>query len=176
MAESPIITTPRLRIVPFSEEHLTTRYVNWLNDPEVVRYSEQRHHQHTPESCRQYWKSFIASPHYFWAIIVTNGDLGHIGNMNAYVDLRNSVCDLGILIGQKAAWNRGYGFEAWVAVCGYLLRNVGMRKVAAGCLSVNEGMLSIMKRAGMVEDGRRLRHYLCEGREVDVVHAALFKE
>ena len=37
-------------------------------------------------------------------------------------------------------------------------------------------MLKIMQRAGMKEDGVRRRHYLVEGREVDVVHMAFFKE
>jgi hypothetical protein len=37
-------------------------------------------------------------------------------------------------------------------------------------------MLGIMRKAGMVEDGRRPRQCLFEGREVDLVHAALFAE
>jgi len=62
MAERPVLQTARLRMVPFSEAHLTTRYVGWLNDPEVVRYSEQRHQTHTIESCRSYLLSFSGTP------------------------------------------------------------------------------------------------------------------
>ena len=46
MAESTVIGTTRLQIIPFREEYLTERYVSWLNDPEVVRFSDQRHRQH----------------------------------------------------------------------------------------------------------------------------------
>lgn len=35
------------RVVRFADRHLTERYVGWLNDPAVVRYSEQRHSRHT---------------------------------------------------------------------------------------------------------------------------------
>jgi RimJ/RimL family protein N-acetyltransferase len=175
MAESPLIETPRLRIVPFSEKYLTPRYVDWLNDPMVVRYSEQRHKKHTLESCRQYWQSFIDSPHIFWAMTAIEPPLGHIGNMNAYIDTANSVADVGILIGERTVWGKGYGLEAWVAVCNYLLRDVGMRKVTAGTITANKGMMRIMEKAGMVADGRRIRQCLVDGAEVDVIHAALFK-
>ena len=176
MAEGPILETSRLRIVPFSELYLTPRYVSWLNDPEVVRFSEQRHRVHTLESCRSYWLSFSGTPHYFWAIVVTDGTLGHIGNINAYVDTENQVADVGILIGEKGLWGQGYGLEAWKSVCDYLLGEGGMRKVTAGTLAVNTGMRKIMERAGMVEDGRRHRHYIFEAREVDVIHGAIFRQ
>lgn len=176
MALTPVLETPRLRLIPFSAEHLTPRYVSWLNDPEVVRYSEQRHRVHTLETCRRYFESFADSPHFFWAVLVRDAFLGHIGNMNGHVNVENRFADVGILIGERNAWGNGYGLEAWRAVCGYLLEEAGMRKVTAGAMAVNKAMVRIMWRSGMVEDGRRIQHYLLEGREVDVVHAAMFGE
>lgn len=175
MVESPPICSKRLRISPFREEFLSPRYVGWLNDPDIVRYSEQRHRVHTLESCRAYWASFKDSPNHFWAVEEVGEHLGHIGNMTAYVDEDNLVADVGILIGEKTLHGRGYGLEAWQAVCRFLLENRGMRKLCAGTLSVNEAMLKIMKRAGMIEDGRRIRHYLFQNREVDIVYMALFR-
>jgi RimJ/RimL family protein N-acetyltransferase len=173
MAISPNIETPRLIIEPFSEKYLTPRYVSWLNDPEVVRYSEQRHRQHTLESCKKYYESFAGTPNFFWAISLKDTEF-HIGNLNAYVDIMNKVADIGILLGEKAAWGKGHGLEAWKAVCDYLLGNGGIRKISAGTLALNAGMLNIMIRSGMVEDGRRFRHYLVEGHEIDLLHYALF--
>lgn len=170
------ITTPRMRIIPFAEKHLSRRYVSWLNDPQVVGFSDQRFRTHTLESCRQYWESFVNSPHYFWAIIARDPALGHIGNMNAYVDVNHSLADVGIVIGEKSVWGKGYGLEAWIAVCDYLLRVAGMRKLTAGTLSVNTAMLRIMKRLGMAADGQRTRQCLWNGQEVDVIHGALFRD
>ncbi|HEV2145971.1 MAG TPA: GNAT family N-acetyltransferase [Longimicrobiaceae bacterium] len=171
-----MIETPRLRIEPFTDEHLTERYVGWLNDPEVVRYSDQRQRAHTLESCRAYMESFRGTPHHFWAIVARDPALGHIGNVNAYVAEEHRVADVGILVGERGAWGAGFGTEAWIAVCDHLLRAGGMRKVTAGTLEVNRPMLVVMQRAGMVPDGRRVRQSLFEGREVDVVHAALFAD
>jgi len=176
MAESPVLETPRLRVVSFREEFLTPRYVAWLNDRKVVRYSEQRFRTHTLESCRAYWQSFNNTPNYFWAIVARDPMLRHIGNINAFVTEFHRVADIGIVIGEEKVWGKGYGTEAWRAVCEFLLNEDGIRKVTAGTLAVNEGMLRIMRKIGMAEEGRRVRQCLFEGQEVDVVYAALFKE
>jgi len=155
---------------------LTKRYVSWLNDAEVVRFSEQRHRRHSLDSCRDYWRSFEGTPNLFWAVLAREPQFGHIGNLSVYVDPPNLVADVTILIGEKKVWNRGFGSEAWAAVCDYLLGEGGMRKVTAGTLAENTGMIGVMRRTGMVDDGRRIRQCLLDGCEVDVVHYALFRD
>ena len=49
-----------------------------------------------------------------------------------------------------------------------------MRKVTAGTMAENKSMLAVMRDVGMIEEGRRLRQFLFEGREVDMVYGALF--
>jgi RimJ/RimL family protein N-acetyltransferase len=173
---SETLTTIRLLLEPFSEKYLTREYVDWLNKAEVVRYSEQRRHKHTIASCRKYIESFKDSPNHIWAISVVNSDLGHIGNISAHVDLNNKIADIGILIGKPEVWGNGYGAEAWRSVCDYLFNVLNLRKVTAGALSINKRILRLMRKVGMVEDGRRVRHYICEGKEVDIIHTAIFRE
>jgi RimJ/RimL family protein N-acetyltransferase len=174
---SPVIETKRLLIVPFAEEYLTTRYVSWLNDPEVVHYSEQRFQQHTLESCRAYWHSFKGRPHYFWAIITRTDPPEHIGNMNAYVDPLHFVADMGILIGDRRVWGQGYGSEAWQAGCNYLLSQNDIKKITAGTLSVNKAMLKVMRQAGMRQDNQRpSRQVFFEDQVVELVYMVLERE
>lgn len=175
MKNAQVIKTKRLLIEPFVEKYLTRKYVSWLNNPQVVRYSEQRHKKHTLASCRKYLETFKKSPHCFWAVSVKDSGLGHIGNINAYIDECHKIADVGILIGDIKAWGNGYATEAWMAVCVYLIKKLKMRKITAGTLSVNKPMLRLMKRSGMREDGRRNRQYLWEGKEVDMIHVAMFK-
>lgn len=173
MARLPELETPRLRIVPFNEQLLTERYVGWLNDPDVVRYSEQRHRRHDLAGCAAYFRSFENSPHFFSAILLRNDNL-HIGNISVSVDSANRVADISILVGDRDCWGQGLGAEAWQAVQDELLARQGIRKVTAGTMAINHGMLSVMKKCGMEEDGRRKRHFLCEGQEVDMVMAAVY--
>ena len=176
MATSPDIRTPRLLITAFSERYLSPRYVGWLNNPDVTRFSEQRHRTHTMESCRAYLESFAHTPNYFWALLETGRDFLHIGNVNAYVDSANGTADAGILIGEMSAWGKGYAVEAFEAVIGYLIEERGIRKVTAGTLLANARMVKVMEKAGMIEDGIRKRQYLWNGTEADAIHMAVFRD
>lgn len=171
-----MIDTENLTLLPFGEEHLTDRYVSWLRDPEVTRFSEQRFRQHSLESCRAYWESFRGTDNIFFAIVHRSPALGHIGNINVYIEHRHGLADIGILIGDRRAWGRGLGTEAWLAMMRHLFTNPAIRKVTGGCVAANTSMVKIMKRCGMVEDGRRSRHYVYDGAETDVIYAAAFRD
>lgn len=149
------IITSRLQIVPFGEEYLTPHYVTWLNDPEVVKYSEQRFKKHTLETCREYWQSFQDTSNYFWAIVSPDPELGYIGTMTAYVDGKNKSADIGILIGEKRAWGKGYGLEVWQEVCTWLFDNAGIENVTVGTDAKNIAMRKIIEKSGMKITGER---------------------
>ena len=168
----PTLETAKLRIVAFNEQHLSQTYVEWLNDPEVVRYSEQRHHHHTLEICRAYFATFENTPHLFLAIEGNKGDLGHIGNMTVTIDPFNGLADLAILIGERQAWGKGLGLEAWSAVLSVLLAKPWVRKITAGAVESNRAMVSIMRKSGMIEDGMRRSHLLVNGVPDDVLYYA----
>lgn len=170
------VETPHLRLVPFSEAHLSERYVGWLNDPEVVRYSRQRHQRHTIASCRSYWRSFEGTPNLFWAIEAKDRPQCHIGNITVMIDPADAVADVSILIGERSVWGRGYGAEAFRATCDHLFDVTAVRKITAGTIAPNVRMLSLMRRIGMSDDGRRIRHSTYEGEEVDVFYGALFRD
>lgn len=174
VATSEIIAGDRLDLVPFHDRLLKQRYVGWLNDPETVRYSEQRHQVHTLESCRIYAESFHGTPHYFWGIMAREADFGHVGNITATVSLRNRTADLAILVGEASARGRGLGLEAWRCALAYLLGPGGLRKVTAGAMALNRPMLRVMEASGMVDDGRKARQFLLDGEEVDAVYVARF--
>jgi RimJ/RimL family protein N-acetyltransferase len=170
----PVLRLDRCTVRPFEEGHLTERYVSWLNDPEVVRYSEQRHRRHTLESCRVYFESFRGTADHFLAIEAEIGQLGHIGNISVAVDVPNRVADVSILVGEKRCWGIGLATAAWCGVLAELLQEQKMRKVTAGTLEANEPMLRLIRRCGMQIEGKRSRQFLLDGWEVDLVMAAAF--
>jgi RimJ/RimL family protein N-acetyltransferase len=172
----PTIDLGDVRVTPFERRHLTERYVSWLNDPEVVRYSEQRHRRHSLESCTRYFQDMSASSDHFLAIEAHDRALGHIGNARVSVDSANRVADISILIGEKRAWNLGFGSRVWDAILHELLLNQDIRKVTAGTMSVNTPMLRLMAKSGMRVEATRPRHFLWDGEEVDLIQAALFRE
>lgn len=160
---TPEIETERLRLVPYRAGLVTQAHVDWLNDPEIVKYSEQRHKVHTLQTQHHYLNTIPSGSHIWLIKLDDNGAIYHIGTITAYVDIHNKVANMGILIGQKGLWGRGYGLEAWTAVVEWLFEN-DVRKVEAGCMKSNTGMWSIAGRTKMTCDGIVPGHFLLDGR------------
>jgi ribosomal-protein-alanine N-acetyltransferase len=159
-----------IRIEPFSERHITEKYVSWLNDPVVVRYSEQRHCKHSLQTCHDYFLSQKNSRDFFLAI--EHDDFGHVGNIGVRVDILNNVADLSIMIGDKRVWGGGVGSRAWKATLNILVEVLGFRIVTAGTMEVNEPMLKLMKISGMQIHGVIPKRFIWEGLEVGMVMAS----
>lgn len=137
----------------------------WLNDPRNTEFSEQRHHTHDKVSCAEY----IQKCSKFWGIQeVDSGDW--VGTIAARIDTNNEIADIGILIHHEYA-GKGYGTEAWAAVCNTLLNSPSpIRKVEAGCMATNKAMRRLCEKTGMFFECERKNHFLSnEGHPVGLV-------
>ncbi len=156
---------------PFAAHHLTDRYVSWLNDPEVVRFSELRHSHHTLETCRRHVADLAAAGHHFWAIEHRMAPHTHVGNTIAYMDQPNRTAEVSILIGDRAARGQALGTEAWCAVVDHLAEQTGVRRVEASTMAANKPMLKVFAASGMRIEGRREGRFLLDSEPVDLVFA-----
>lgn len=164
---------PRLLVRAFSADDIQPAYVGWLNDPEVVRFSNQRFRQHTADSCHAYLASFSGTDNLFLAII-ERASSQMIGTLTVYRNRHHQTADIGIMVGTPGSWGQGFGLEAFSLVLQWLLAQPGVRKVTAGTLASNLGMVRIMERAGMHWEATRHAQELVDGQPVDVVYHARF--
>lgn len=167
MTATSTISTNRLSLRPLTKA--TVRQVAWLIDPQVVKYSEQRHQTHSLRSQLRWLELFGGKSHVWGIHLASTGD--HIGNLSAMHDQNNGVTDVGIMIGETRCWGLGMGAEAWKAACFWLLDpNCGnIRKLECGCMRSNEAMLKIIKGSGFTEEGERKSHFLLDGQPVGMM-------
>lgn len=158
----------KILLRPFLQSDITPEYISWLNDPEVVRHSNQRFIRHTEASCRAYWNSFLATPNLFLSVRTMTDDDLPIGTMTAYVSLPHGTVDIGILIGRKSVWGTGVGQDAWDTLVNWFTEHRRIRKVTAGALSSNKAMIRIMERSGMHCEAIRPKQELLDGEPLDV--------
>ena len=135
--------------------------IDWLNDPEVMKYSEQRHKEHTINTQADYIKS-LQPPSQYLEIYRAGTLRAFIGTMSVHVDEPNNIAQVGILIGNKLYWGMGLGFEAWECVCDHLLKNKGIRKIEAGSMETNLAMRAIFTKYRMFQEAYISRHFLLE--------------
>jgi len=151
-----------LELRPFSFDLITPRYVGWLNDPGLMRYSEQRHRVHTPRTCERWFWDLKNRGGIMWGVFL--GD--HIGNISVEVDEANSVADISILMSIS-----GYGTGAF----GLAADSLDYRKLTCGCMDANVAMKRVAEKNGFSEECRRKGQFLLDGAPVDGVYFARFR-
>ena len=165
----------QVRLVPLTEADIDHRLPSWLNDPVVVRYSNQRFRVHTVDTCRQYLRGFEDSPNRYY-LIPQIGNNQPIGTITAYVSMHHGTVDLGILIGERDVWGCGFGQDAWNTLQSAVLTIPSIRKVTGGTLSCNFGMIRIFENAGMHLEAVRQAQELVAGKPEDVIYYARFSD
>jgi RimJ/RimL family protein N-acetyltransferase len=164
------ISGQKVTLRQFTDSNITNEYLGWLNDRELMKFSNQRFRSHSTLSCNEYLKSFDGTDNLFLAIYHGSE---YIGTITAYVTAIHKIADMGLLIGWQSQ-GRGLGLDAWFTLMRYLFENIGVRKVSGGALKSNAAMIKIMVNSGMRPDGVRLEHEMVEGRPDDIVHFAKF--
>lgn len=167
------LTSGRVSVRQFTVEDISNNYLGWLLDPEVVRYSSQRFHAHTTESCQAYLASFAGSANHFLAICERETET-LLGTITVYRNVNHGTADIGILMGDRRVWGCGIGSEAFGLVLSALQASGIIRKITAGTLSINLGMVRILEKAGMQHEATRYAQELIDDIPVNVVYYAKF--
>jgi ribosomal-protein-alanine N-acetyltransferase len=157
----------------FTQEHISDTYLSWLNDPDVVRYSNQRFYCHSHQSSSAYLKTFDFSDAILLAIHLT-GTEKYIGTMSVYFSVVHQTADIGMLIGEKSCWGQGIGQDAWSTMLNLLLYTAKVRKITGGTLRSNSAMARIMTKSGMSSDGVRSCQEIFENKPEDIIYFAKF--
>lgn len=167
-----VLESKRLRLRAFTPEDIQTNYVAWLNDPEIVRFSNQRFLKHTASSCRHYLDSFTNTANRFLAI-EDKFTQELLGTLTMYINSHHQTADVGILIGNKNHWGKGVGYEAFSLAVESLLK-AHIRKITAGTMAPNVGMVKVMKKCGMTLEATRTAQEVLDGQPVDIFYFSTF--
>lgn len=156
-------------LVYLTPEMVRQRYVGWLNSPEVNKYLEVRFGvPHTLESVREFVKSHYDDPlNHLFAIMLHNGDV-HIGNIKVGpINKHHKFAEVGLMIGERSCWGKGYGSEAIKLASDYAFEKLGIHKLISGCYANNAGSMAAFGKAGYEKEGVLKKKFMCGGEYVD---------
>jgi ribosomal-protein-alanine N-acetyltransferase len=151
------------------EDDVGEAYARWMNDPDVVRYTESRFASHGVEELRRYVAAVRRDPDaLFLAMIAPR--VGHIGNIKlGPIDRAHATGDIGLLIGEKEWWGKGCASEAIRLISDHAFVALGLEKLTAGVYAPNVGCIKAFERAGFEREGVQRGRARFEGGRVDVV-------
>lgn len=173
-----MILGERVRLRAVERDDLP-RFVAWLNDPEVRRGLALSLPMSLAEEERWFEETLKQEPAARpLAIDAQEGDAWrHIGSCGFHnLDWRNRKAELGILIGEKSLWGRGYGQAAMRALLRHGFETLNLHRVYLRVYEYNERGLRLYRRLGFVEEGRLRRDHYEEGRYWDTLIMGMLRE
>ena len=119
-----------------AEKDITSAYVAWLNDDEVVQYTEQRFHHTTEGDVKSFIDKMAADPTELMYGIFFD-DL-HIGNIKlGTINSQHQTANLSYLIGARKWWGKGIASRAIAAISEIGFQKIGLMKICAGVYENN---------------------------------------
>lgn len=151
----------------------------WLNDPDVrhwLHLSEDSERLLTLEAHRERFERIRADPaHVSWCIETKDGQpIGEIGLMD--IHRLHSRAELGVTIGEKDFWSRGYGTDAVRRVLRYAFEEMGLRRVGLITDEDNLRAIRCYEKCGFVREGLLRAFRLRHGRPLNMVAMGALRE
>ncbi len=152
-------------------------YYRWMNDQEITQYLESHYYPNSMESLQEYVKTRLGNPNEIFLAIVAKDNDKHIGNIKlGPINWIHRIGDIGIIIGERDFWGKGYATEAIKLMVKYAFGTLNLHKITSGCYLLNEGAIKAFQNAGFDKEGVRKKHGYYKGKYIDSVLFGLIKE
>lgn len=146
----PCLVGRRVRLLPFNESHITERYLSWLVDDEVNRYSRRYGQPAQTANDVRAWMASLPADEIIFAV-ETQG-YGHIGNIKyGPIHWSNLEAEISIMMGATDAWGQGFGAEATYLLSQYLFLERNLNRLFAG--SINPAFIKMVENLGWKREG-----------------------
>ena len=101
----------------------------------------------------------LVPSHYDYWFAVDTLDGIHIGNCGYYhIDRMKKEAELGIMIGNRDYWDKGYGADAVIAVLDYLFGEMDFQRVYLKTLESNQRAQRCFQKCGFIPCGKMTRN------------------
>lgn len=159
MIADVVLNGTSVRLRPVREADLP-HFQRWLNDPEVYQWL----HRGTmrPVSWQDelaWWEAVQSSENQLvWSIETAEGRL--LGDISLHWSPANRRAELGIFIGEKDEWDKGYGTEAVQMLAGYTFGELELNRLGLNCDATNRRAMRCYEKVGFRHEGvmRENRH------------------
>ena len=138
------------------------KYTEWLNDLEVTKHLMTYPHIVSIENEKGFLEK-ISKEHTY--SIIDNGTNELIGNCGfTDIDHINQTGEVGIFIGDKKYWDKGYGTEALSLLLDYGFNALNFHNISLRVYSFNERAIKSYEKIGFKIMGKK-REALLRGKE-----------
>jgi RimJ/RimL family protein N-acetyltransferase len=152
----------------------------WQRDSEFMRLADVAPIRLSSEKKKKEWteKQLEQGPQperYFFTVR-TLAEEKVIGFLNLWVDLAHSVGWVGLGIGERDFWSKGYGSDMMKLCLQYAFLELGLQRVSLGLHEYNPRALRSYEKVGFRMEGRTREDSVREGKRHDTLWMGILRE
>lgn len=149
------------------------QFVDWLNDDEVTA-GLLLYLPMSLEDEEAWFEGMRQRPSYEHPMVIEvkteDGQYQPIGNCGFHnLDWRVRTMEVGIFIGEKSLWNKGYGTEAMELILKHGFETMNMNRIYLQVFDNNPRAIRSYEKAGFVHEGRQRQAAYRGGHYFDVL-------
>ncbi|MBO6575369.1 MAG: GNAT family N-acetyltransferase [Rhodothermales bacterium] len=160
---------PRLRFDRLRLENIYTHF-KWNNDPELNRLdSEVPFVEESFGAFKKRFERMISRPNPAcrdFEIHDEDGTCIGVAFLNG-ISGHHLHCSIGVTIGERDYWHKGYGREAMTILLRYCFESLGMHRVTADVFEYNQAWKRLVEGMGFVAEGTDREYLFWDGKFYD---------
>lgn len=157
----------RIYLSPRNVEDVET-FTEWMNDFYITDYTGRSSQTITLQEEKAYLEKEQNNKNTFAIIdLQTDEMIGTIGLHE--INHINRTATLGIFIGNKNYWNKGYGTEAIQLILDFGFNYLNLNNINLALMEFNQRALKCYKKCGFREIGRKRKCFFINGKYYDSI-------
>jgi RimJ/RimL family protein N-acetyltransferase len=147
----------------------------WINDPEVTQFLHMRY----PVSlmAEEKWVSQERDPLKELELAIEIAQGVHIGNCALRgAGAVDRSAELGIVIGEKQCWGRGYGTDAMLTLCAFGFNEMNLHRIHLSVYEFNPRAIACYEKCGFQHEARLRQAFFRKGAYHDILVMGILED
>ena len=161
-------------------EPIAKSEVRWQRDSEFIRLADSDPIRlHSEKAIKEWFEKQAEEgfkPDRYSFSVRTLEEDRYIGFLGVWVDLIHGEAWVGIGIGEREFWSKGYGTDMMKLCQQYVFAELCMERLSLGLHEYNARALRSYEKCGFRLEGRTRQEVMREGRRTDVLWMGILRE
>lgn len=175
--DRPFLIGKKIYLRPLDIEDLEGRYLQWINDENIIGHMGTLHLPSTKNRLRDYLIEQLNSKDIVFLAVIEKKTSRHIGNVKiGPIDWVSRVTEYGRMIGEKSAQGKGYGTEITELILEYGFEKLNLHKIFSTPSVENKASIRSNEKAGLRKEAILKEHKYENGHYADLCVMAITKK
>lgn len=142
----------------------------WLKDPFVNMYLSHNFRDYTEEQELKWFEFVQNSNNDVVFAIEDKGSSQYIGNCALHkIDWEKKKCEMGIVIGDKDYWNKGYGSDVVKTIAKFAFYKLNLKSIHLNVYRYNRRAIKVYRKCGFKLTGVERKNHFYNGKYWDTL-------